>query len=149
MNLHDIKILHDAAMIWGYGYGGNGRRIGPEGLVHVYRVERGVPPPLGSEPRRYWHPYNDGMRTLDPRVPICGRLRTQSRHPQFQTAWRDQWHQQQCPDCLRLVADARWWNDVSATDPFTMARNNLRFERMGWQERMTQIAALIDPVTGM
>ena len=157
-NLHAIIIAGAEAYIWGYAYGRNGRPLGAGtgnqgiwrgGVVsHAYRIRRGHPRPslediaanpgIWRDSRAYWHPWTANDLTAEERLtPVCGRIRSQSRDPRFNTSEQTNWNPiNRCPECERLMPTTTTVRQLREADPWHMLS---RHERIGGP----------DPVSGL
>jgi hypothetical protein len=162
--LHDIRIPGLDALVWMFAYGGNSRVIGDtrretswgNPLLHSYAVERGDPPPIPEmneqgnpvnrvvwNARYYWGPWQTyrGWTREQMITPICGQLRTASRQPRIDYGRNDRtWRTPRlCPDCHHLEPGTRYFQELSAEDPWNQRR----------VANGTQANLLPDPLTGM
>lgn len=153
--LHAIINRTAEAWVWASPFGANGRALGAgqdtwNPLPHIYRVERGEPPPMptGNEAteyqrinarqaRYYWHPWNSAFYRWTPEqvlTPLCGRIRTASRRPHinpFHQSYRNEGQPVRgCPDCTAIAVtrglDVRTMQQVKQADPWNQLRTNAR-----------------------
>lgn len=138
--LHSIVIKTLEALVWGYLYGGNGRQIG--NVAHLWRLERGTPPPLDPNwnigefgrwnapnhgdmwNRAYWGPWSNaaGRTRQELITPMCGPIRTQSRFPRLNWATA-RWNPRLCQDC-RAISEGAYFDILRGADPWlTMTRD--------------------------
>jgi hypothetical protein len=156
-NLHSLGPTNPTALIWFQPRDGRGHALGkPRGHQydfenHLYRVPRGIPPPLLTEEegialniapwegrirrdtRHAWIPY--GTSIWNPlrgwerptiefiRNPLCGPIRTQAREGSFY-ATHNRWGEPiLCQTCL-AISEGQFQADLINLDPWTLMRRN-------------------------